>query len=75
MTVGLSEIASALAERGLLVRVEGELPDTATGIADDSRRVQSGNLFVAERGWDSEGHDFLEAARDRGAPGRSRAAN
>ncbi len=67
MTVGLSEIASALSERGLLVRVEGELPAAATGIADDSRRVQPGNLFVAVRGWDSDGHDFLDAARERGA--------
>jgi UDP-N-acetylmuramoyl-L-alanyl-D-glutamate--2,6-diaminopimelate ligase len=67
MTVGLSEIASALAERGLLVRVEGELPAAASGIADDSRLVQPGNLFVAVRGWDSDGHDFLDAARERGA--------
>jgi UDP-N-acetylmuramoyl-L-alanyl-D-glutamate--2,6-diaminopimelate ligase len=67
MTVGLSEIASALTERGLLVRVEGELPSVATGIADDSRRVQPGNLFVAVRGWDSDGHDFLDAARESGA--------
>lgn len=67
MTVGLPEIASALTERGLLVRVEGELPAGATGIADDSRRVQPGNLFVAVRGWDSDGHDFLDAARERGA--------
>lgn len=67
MTVGLSDIASALAERGLLVRVEGDLPASATGIADDSRRVQPGNLFVAVRGWDSDGHDFLNAALDRGA--------
>ena len=67
MTVGLPEIASALAERALLVRVEGELPAAATGIADDSRRVQPGNLFVAVRGWDSDGHDFLDAARERGA--------
>jgi UDP-N-acetylmuramoyl-L-alanyl-D-glutamate--2,6-diaminopimelate ligase len=67
MTVGLPDIASALAERGLLVRVEGELPAAATGIADDSRLVQPGNLFVAVRGWDSDGHDFLDAARERGA--------
>jgi UDP-N-acetylmuramoyl-L-alanyl-D-glutamate--2,6-diaminopimelate ligase len=67
MTVGLPDIASALAERGLLVRVEGELPAAATGIADDSRRVQPGNLFVAVRGWDSDGHDFLDAAGERGA--------
>jgi UDP-N-acetylmuramoyl-L-alanyl-D-glutamate--2,6-diaminopimelate ligase len=67
MTVGLPDIASALAERGLLVRVEGELPEAATGIADDSRRVQPGNLFVAVRGWNSDGHDFLDAARERGA--------
>jgi UDP-N-acetylmuramoyl-L-alanyl-D-glutamate--2,6-diaminopimelate ligase len=67
MTVGLSAMASALADRGLLVRTEGELPPEVTGIADDSRRVDPGNLFVAVRGWDRDGHDFLDAARERGA--------
>jgi UDP-N-acetylmuramoyl-L-alanyl-D-glutamate--2,6-diaminopimelate ligase len=67
MNVRVSEIRSALAERGLLAGVEGKLPDEATGIADDSRKVKRGELFIAVRGWNSDGHDFLDAAAQRGA--------
>jgi UDP-N-acetylmuramoyl-L-alanyl-D-glutamate--2,6-diaminopimelate ligase len=67
MKVRISEIRSALAERGLLVGVEGVLPDEVSGIADDSRKVKSGELFIAVRGWNTDGHDFLEAAAKRGA--------
>jgi UDP-N-acetylmuramoyl-L-alanyl-D-glutamate--2,6-diaminopimelate ligase len=67
MKVRISEIRGALAERGLLVGVEGKLPDEATGVADDSRKVKSGELFIAVRGWNSDGHDFLDAAAQRGA--------
>ncbi len=37
------------------------------GITYDSRRVAPGDLFVALRGSVSDGHDFLEQARDLGA--------
>ncbi|MEO8910999.1 MAG: UDP-N-acetylmuramoyl-L-alanyl-D-glutamate--2,6-diaminopimelate ligase [Gemmatimonadaceae bacterium] len=67
MSLVISEIQSALSKRGLLVGVEGKLPAEATGIADDSRHIQPGDLFIAVRGWESDGHDFLDAARDRGA--------
>jgi UDP-N-acetylmuramoyl-L-alanyl-D-glutamate--2,6-diaminopimelate ligase len=67
MKIRISEIRSALADAGLLVGVEGKLPDEANGIADDSRKVQSGELFIAVRGWNSDGHDFLDAAAQRGA--------
>jgi UDP-N-acetylmuramoyl-L-alanyl-D-glutamate--2,6-diaminopimelate ligase len=66
MKVRISEIRNALAERGLLVGVEGNLPDEATGVADDSRKVNRGELFIAVRGWNSDGHDFLDAAAQRG---------
>ena len=67
MKIRISEIRSALADAGLLVGVEGKLPDEASGIADDSRKVESGELFIAVRGWNSDGHDFLDAAAQRGA--------
>ena len=38
--------------------VNGELPVEAAGISDDSRKVQRGDLFIAVRGWNSDGHDF-----------------
>jgi len=67
MIVSVKEIKAALADRGLLVSASNDLPDQATGISDDSRKVSPGDLFIAVRGWNSDGHDFLEAAREKGA--------
>ncbi|PYO09667.1 MAG: hypothetical protein DMD30_05320, partial [Gemmatimonadetes bacterium] len=67
MKVNVPEIKTALAERGLLVGVRGEIPDEVTGISDDSRKVAPGDLFIAVRGSNSDGHDFLDAAARRGA--------
>ena len=67
MIVSVKEIKAALADRGLLVSASNDLPDQATGISDDSRKVSPGDLFIAVRGWNSDGHDFLEAAQERGA--------
>src|SRR6202171_2819312 len=67
MTVRIVEVRDAIAERGLLERVEGKLPDQASGVADDSRKAKRGELFIAVRGWNSDGHDFLDAAQQRGA--------
>jgi len=67
MSVRLEEIKAALADRGLLVSASNDLPDQVTGISDDSRKVSPGDLFIAVRGWNSDGHDFLDAAREKGA--------
>lgn len=67
MKVSVAEIKAALAERGLLSGTSGELPQSVSGIADDSRRVQPGDLFIAVKGWNSDGHEFLDAAEKRGA--------
>jgi UDP-N-acetylmuramoyl-L-alanyl-D-glutamate--2,6-diaminopimelate ligase len=67
MSVSLKEIKAALADGGLLVSASKDLPDQATGISDDSRKVSPGDLFIAVRGWNSDGHDFLDAAREGGA--------
>ena len=67
MRVSVNAIKAALAERGLLMDVSGQIPEDASGIADDSRKVERGNLFIAVRGWSSDGHDFLDAATQRGA--------
>jgi UDP-N-acetylmuramoyl-L-alanyl-D-glutamate--2,6-diaminopimelate ligase len=67
MKVNVKAISTALAERGLLIGVRGELPDEVTGISDDSRRVVAGDLFIAVRGWNNDGHDYLDAASKRGA--------
>src|SRR4051812_30470823 len=67
MKVHVRAIETALAERNLLVGVHGELPREITGISDDSRRVRPGELFIAVRGWNTDGHDYLDAAAKRGA--------
>ncbi len=67
MRVSLKAVKAALEERGLLVGVSGEIPEEASGISDDSRKVARGDLFIAVKGWTSDGHDFLDAASSRGA--------
>lgn len=38
-----------------------------TGIASDSRRLRPGDLFVAYRGFEADGHDFIQPALVNGA--------
>src|SRR5688572_20536397 len=65
--IPLSRITAALSDAQLLVEVRGNLPDTITSIEDDSRRVAKGSAFIAIRGSERDGHDFLERAKDAGA--------
>ena len=62
-----SVIAHALERAGVVVSTVGARPDTITAICDDSRVVTSGALFVAVRGADGDGHQYLKAASERGA--------
>jgi UDP-N-acetylmuramoyl-tripeptide--D-alanyl-D-alanine ligase len=47
--------------------VGGALPPIFPGAAIDSRRVQSGELFVAIHGETTDGHRYIPAAVERGA--------
>jgi UDP-N-acetylmuramoyl-L-alanyl-D-glutamate--2,6-diaminopimelate ligase len=67
MSVALDTIVAALAEAGLLVDRRGSLPASVTSLADDSRRVERGGAFLAVRGSDRDGHDYLASATERGA--------
>ncbi len=61
-------IERRLARCGLTGRWEGAAPPaTFSGIADDSRRVESGDLFCAIPGTRFDGRDFLDAAYAAGA--------
>jgi len=64
----LADIVTALERAQLLV----ELPDLhtwpdVTGLTADSRTVERGMLYCALRGSVQDGHEFLAAARERGA--------
>src|SRR5688572_10961411 len=50
-----------------VLSVEGPLDREVTGIAYDSRRITPGMVFVAVPGQKVDGHDFVDAAIDRGA--------
>ena len=59
--MSLSEAAAAIGARtaGPDVRFDG--------VSTDTRSIGRGQLFVAIRGEHFDGHDFLAAARERGA--------
>ena len=61
MLITASEVASVA--HGTLVGLDCE----ASGIAFDSRALRHGQAFVA-LGGDADGHDFLQAAANAGAP-------
>ncbi|MEP6733355.1 MAG: UDP-N-acetylmuramoyl-L-alanyl-D-glutamate--2,6-diaminopimelate ligase [bacterium] len=65
--VRLESITDALARAGLLIAANGVLPQTVSSIADDSRAVRPGTLFLAVRGSEKDGHDYLAKAEQGGA--------
>jgi UDP-N-acetylmuramoyl-L-alanyl-D-glutamate--2,6-diaminopimelate ligase len=67
MAIPTERIAMALAAAKLLVEVRGELPDWVYAVTDDSRRVQRGTLFLAVKGSERDGHDYLDRAQGAGA--------
>jgi UDP-N-acetylmuramoyl-L-alanyl-D-glutamate--2,6-diaminopimelate ligase len=65
--IALAAIAGALERAGLLVERRGELPPDVAAVVDDSRAVSPGALFIAVRGSQRDGHEYLAAAAERGA--------
>ena len=51
----------------LRARVSGAVPDGVTGISIDTRSLQPGELFFAIKGDNSDGHDYVARAFERGA--------
>ncbi len=50
------------------IPVPVDLPEAVvTGIVFDSRSVQAGNVFVAVRGRQTDGHQYVQAAGEKGA--------
>ena len=64
----LGELVDRLAAEGHVQVIVGPVDGvTITGIADDSRGIEAGNLFAAVRGLRVDGHDFAGEAARRGA--------
>ncbi len=61
MTMQLSEAAEVLAGRCVSADV------LFHGVCTDTRQLQQGSLYVALQGPNHDGHDYLDAARERGA--------
>ena len=51
----------------LNARVSGRLPAGVNGISIDTRTLQDGDLFFAIKGDNSDGHDYVAAAFEKGA--------
>ncbi len=47
--------------------VHGEIQQDITGIQIDSRKIEKGNLFVAVKGTQTDGHAYIEKAIELGA--------
>jgi UDP-N-acetylmuramoyl-L-alanyl-D-glutamate--2,6-diaminopimelate ligase len=66
-SASVSAIVQALEDAGLLAGRRGELPARIASLTDDSRAVTRGGAFVAVRGTQRDGHEFLSAAAQAGA--------
>jgi UDP-N-acetylmuramoyl-L-alanyl-D-glutamate--2,6-diaminopimelate ligase len=63
----MSVSLDALAERGLLREIRGDGRTRVQGAAQDSRRVEAGDLFLAISGTRTDGARFVKDAIGRGA--------
>ncbi len=50
-----------------VLKMDGSPDKNIRGIEFDSRKVESGSLFVAQRGVHVDGHQFIDAATEKGA--------
>lgn len=62
-----ARLIEALKDADEYVDQLGELPLVFTDITDDSRRVNPGSVFVAVRGVQQDGHEWLPSAQRAGA--------
>lgn len=67
LQAGVEKIVDALRSAGVLVATKGDIPNRVTGMTDDSRSVEQSYMFVAVRGHEQDGHDYLPQALERGA--------
>lgn len=65
--VSARDVEQRLRARGLRPRWRGARPDGFSGFTDDSREAEEGALFCAVAGFEADGHDHVEDAREAGA--------
>jgi len=65
--VEFSRILDALEREGQLVKTPSDPPSALSGVVDHTDAVVDGSLFCAIKGTVSDGHKFIDRARDRGA--------
>ncbi len=61
------KILKDLLEGTDVIKLAGNPGKPVTGIAFDSRKVESGFLFVAQKGTHTDGHGYIPAAIEKGA--------
>ena len=49
------------------LKAKGDLEVDVTGISNDSREVKPGYLFIAIKGFDTDGHEYINKAIENGA--------
>jgi UDP-N-acetylmuramoyl-L-alanyl-D-glutamate--2,6-diaminopimelate ligase len=65
--VAVRDLLGTLRLAGILQEQGEKIPETVTAVADDSRAVIPGALFIAVPGTHGDGHEFLDDAARRGA--------
>ncbi len=65
MKLGWYEIIAAIHGKLVSGKPEGEF----SGVSTDTRSIKAGELFIALKGENFDGHDFLEQALEKGACG------
>lgn len=65
----LSSVLAILRDSGLLLEHRAPEDLAVTGVAQDSRTLRQGELFLAWEGSAADAHDFLPQALERGASG------
>jgi len=51
----------------IVIETKGDIAKEITGIHIDSRKIESGNLFVAVKGTQTDGHTYIGKAIEKGA--------
>lgn len=65
--IPLSSLEELLRGKGMVVESRAPAGLAVSGVAQDSRRAEPGDLFLVWKGTEVDAHDYLDQARERGA--------